>query len=84
MTTTTIERFQNLQVELVGVGLPTEFVTRPEGGDKAKLTMFVDLKGQTTARVEQLDQLASTFGFSYTVQDDSRAALALADDVHER
>jgi hypothetical protein len=82
--TTTIEQFQNLQVELVRVGFPTEFVTRPEGGDKARLTMFVDLKDQTTEKVDQLDRLASTYGFSYTVQDDSRAALALADDVHKR
>jgi hypothetical protein len=82
--TTAIEQFQNLQVELVRVGFPTEFVTRPHGGAKATLTMFVDLKDQTSERVEQLDRLASTYGFSYTVQDDSRAALALAGDTRGR
>ena len=41
--TTTIERFQNLQVELVRTGFATELLARPDG-DKAKVSMFVDLE----------------------------------------
>jgi len=73
---TTVERFQSLQVELIRAGFPTEFTTRPNGGDKATLTMFVDLKDKPAEKIEELDQLAATYGFSYTLQDDSRAALA--------
>jgi hypothetical protein len=40
--------------------------------------MFVDLKEHAAADMEQLDRLTGTHGFSYTVQDDSRAALMLA------
>ena len=75
--TTTIERFQNLQVELVRTGFATELVARPDG-DKATVSMFVDLEHRTTRDIESLDRLAGTLGFSYTVQDNSRAALRLA------
>ncbi len=72
---TTIERFQNLQVELVRAGFATDFMTRPDGG-KATLELFVDLKNRTVENVEYLDQLVAGHGFAYTVQNDSRAALA--------
>jgi hypothetical protein len=75
--TTTIERFQNLQVELVRTGFATELLARPDG-DKAKVSMFVDLEHRTANDIENLDRLAGTLGFSYTVQDNSRAALRLA------
>lgn len=75
--TTTIERFQNLQVELVRTGFATELLARPDG-DKAKVSMFVDLEHRTAQDIENLDRLAGTLGFSYTVQDNSRAALTLA------
>jgi hypothetical protein len=76
----TIERFQNLQVELVRAGFATEFYARPKGrtSDQATLTMFVDLTDHNAKQIEGLDALASVHGFSYTVQDDSRAALTLA------
>jgi hypothetical protein len=72
---TTIERFQNLQVELVRAGFATDFATRPDGG-KATLELFVDLKNRTAENVEYLDQLVAGHGFAYTVRNDSRAALA--------
>jgi hypothetical protein len=74
--TTTIERFQNLQVELVRTGFTTELLARPDG-DKATVSMFVDLEHRTANDIENLDRLAGTLGFSYTVQDSSRAALTL-------
>ena len=75
--TTMIEHFQNLQVELVRTGFATELVARPDG-DKAKVSMFVDLEHRTADDLENLDRLAGTLGFSYTVQENSRAALRLA------
>ncbi len=76
----TMERFQKLQVELVRAGFPTEFLARPNGrnGDQATLTLFVDLKDRKAEHIESLDALAGLHGFSYTVGDDSRAALVLA------
>ena len=74
---TTIERFQNLQVELVRAGFSTELQARPDG-DQAKVSMFIDLKHRTADEIENLDRLAGTQGFSYTVQENSRAALTLA------
>ena len=77
----TMERFQALQVELVRAGFATEFLARPAGrsGDEAMLTMFVDLKDHSAEHIENLDALAELHGFSYTVRDDSRAALTPAD-----
>ena len=79
----TMERFQKLQVELVRAGFATEFLARPAGRDanQATLTMFVDLKDHKAEHVESLDALAGLHGFSYTVRDDSRAALTPADDA---
>jgi hypothetical protein len=76
---TTIERFQNLQVELVRAGFGTDFMTRPNGSD-AKLTLYVALKDKTAENVEYLDQLAAGHGFGYTLTDDSRAALSLLEE----
>jgi hypothetical protein len=74
---TTIERFQNLQVELVRAGFSTELHARPDG-NQAKVSMFIDLEHRTANDIEYLDRLAGTQGFSYTVQENSRAALRLA------
>lgn len=71
---TTIERFQRLQVELVRAGFATELQARPNGG-KAVLAMYVELRDQQAAGIEKLDALASGHGFSYTVGDESRAAI---------
>jgi hypothetical protein len=78
----TIERFQRVQVELVRAGFATEFLARPNwrNREEATLTMFVDLKDHKAEQIEELDALATQHGFSYTMQDDSRAALVLADD----
>ena len=79
----TMERFQKLQVELVRAGFATEFLARPAGrnGDEATLTMFVDLKDHNAEHIESLDALAVLHGFSYTVRDDSRAALTPAEEA---
>jgi hypothetical protein len=74
---TTIERFHNLQVELVRAGFSTELLARSDG-DQAKVSMFIDLQNQTADDIENLDRLTGTQGFSYTVQENSRAALTLA------
>jgi hypothetical protein len=78
-----MERFQALQVELVRAGFATELLARPAGrnGDEAMLTMFVDLKDHNAEQIESLDALAELHGFSYTVRDDSRAALTPAEDA---
>ena len=80
---TTMERFQKLQVELVRAGFATEFLARPAGrnSDEATLTMFVDLKDHNAEHIETLDALAAQHGFSYTVRDDSRAALTPAEEA---
>ena len=77
----TMVRFQKLQVELVRAGFATEFLARPAGrnGEEAMLTMFVDLKDQNAEHIESIDALARLHGFSYTVRDDSRAALTPAE-----
>jgi hypothetical protein len=79
----TIERFQRIQVELVRAGFATEFLARPNG-EQATLTMLVDLESKSAQDIENLDLLTGTYGFSYTVQDDSRAALVLAGDTPGR
>ncbi len=76
---TTIERFQNLQVELVRAGFGTDFMTRPNGGH-ATLSLYVVLKDRTADNVEYLDQLVAGHGFAYTITDDSRAALSLIEE----
>lgn len=76
---TTIERFQRLQVELVRAGFATELLARPNG-EKAVVSMFVELKSQTGDDIEKLDALASGHGFSYTIADNSRAALTPASE----
>ena len=48
---TTIERFQNLQVELVRAGFSTELHARPDG-DQAKVSMFIDLEHRTANDIE--------------------------------
>jgi hypothetical protein len=45
------------------------------------LTMFVDLKDHNAEHIESLDALAELHAFSYTVRDDSRAALTPAEDA---
>jgi hypothetical protein len=79
----TMQRFQALQVELVRAGFATEFLARPAGrnADEAMLTMFVDLKDHNAEHIESLDALAGLHGFSYTVRDDSRAALTPVEDA---
>ena len=77
---TTIERFQNLQVELVRAGFGTDFQTRPNGGH-ALLELYVVLKDRTAENIEYLDQLVAGHGFAYTVTDDSRAALTLREEA---
>ena len=74
---TNIERFQKLQIELVRAGFGTEFHAEPNG-DKATLAMYIDLKKQKAADVEKLDTLTSGHGFSYVIEEDSRAAITLA------
>jgi hypothetical protein len=74
---TTMERFQNLQVELVRAGFSTELLARPDG-DQAKISMFIDLEHRTASEIETLDRLTGGQGFSYTVQENSRAALTVA------
>jgi hypothetical protein len=80
---TTIERFQTLQVELVRAGFATELFARPDR-DQAKVSMFIELEKQTAGDMEQLDALAGTFGFTYTVGENSRAALSLAGEPARR
>jgi hypothetical protein len=80
---TTIERFQTLQVELVRAGFATELHAKPDG-DQAKVAMFIDLEHQKADDMEHLDQLAGTYGFTYTVGENSRAALSLAGEPARR
>ena len=79
----TMERFQKLQIELVRAGFATEFLARPAGRDtnEASLAMLVDLKDHKAEQIESLDALAGLHGFSYTVRDDSRAALSPAEEA---
>jgi hypothetical protein len=74
---TTIERFQELQVELVRAGFATDLSARADGAEQAKVAMFVELHRQTAEQLEQLEQLTSARGFSFTVQENSRAAVTL-------
>jgi hypothetical protein len=78
---TNIERFQSLQIELVRAGFETELHARPEG-DKAVLSMYVDLRQQTggsieNGGIERLDAITASHGFAYSVGEDSRATIAL-------
>ena len=61
---------------LVRAGFATDLSVRPDGGDQAKVAMFVELHRQTAEQLEQLEQLTSARGFSFTVQN-SRAAVTL-------
>ena len=74
---TTIERFHELQVELVRAGFATALSARPDG-DQAKVNMTVELNHQTAAHLEQLEQLTGVRGFSFTVGENSLAAITLA------
>lgn len=80
---TTIERFQELQVELVRAGFATELTARPDG-DQAAVAMTIELQKQTADHFEQLEQLTGLRGFTFTVGDDSRAAIALAPEPAHR
>jgi len=80
---TTIERFQELQVELVRAGFSTELHARPDG-DQAAVAMFVELHRQTADQLEQLEQLTGYRGFTFTVQENSRAAITLAAEPANR
>ena len=81
---TNIERFQNVQVELVRAGFATELTARPNGNDEATVSLFVELLKQTGDDIENLDALAGVHGFSYTIQEGSRAALTLAGEPARR
>jgi hypothetical protein len=74
---TTIERFQELQVELVRAGFVTELSARPDG-DQAKVAMFVELQHESADHLQQLEQLSGARGFTFRVQEGSRAAVTLA------
>ena len=74
---TNIERFQKLQVELVRSGFDTELHAK-SAGDQAKLAMFVELNKQSSDGIEKLEALTGGHGFSYTIDDQSRAAITLA------
>jgi hypothetical protein len=80
---TTIERFQELQVELVRAGFATELTAHPDG-DQAKVAMTVELQKQTADHLEQLEQLAGLRGFTFTVGESSRAAITLAAEPAHR
>jgi hypothetical protein len=75
---TVIERFQQLQVELVRAGFATVLSARPEH-EQALVEMRVDLRGQTAAALERLDALALAGGFAFTVGKDSDAMLTLTE-----
>jgi hypothetical protein len=74
---TPIEQFQNLQVELVRAGFDTDLRAEADHGE-AVIAMFVELKEQTTADIERLNELTGTHGFSCVIGEDSRAAIKLA------
>jgi hypothetical protein len=71
---TNFEQFQSLQIELVRAGFETTLHAQPHGDD-AVLSMFVDLRKQSATDIEKLDALTTRNGFSYTVGDDSLAAI---------
>jgi hypothetical protein len=74
---TTIERFQKLQVELVRAGFDTQLNAHPNG-EKAKVSMTVDLRKHAAGDIEKLDELTGTHGFSYGIGEDSLAGIMLA------
>ena len=76
---TNIERFQKLQVELVRAGFGTDLRAHPRG-EKASISMSVDLTRHASTDIERLDQLASQHGFTYKVGEDSHAGIVLAGD----
>ncbi len=76
---TNIERFQKLQVELVRAGFDTQLNAHPNG-DKAKVSLTVDLRKHAAGDIERLDALTGTDGFSYGIGEDSLAGITLAND----
>jgi hypothetical protein len=76
---TNIERFQQLQVELVRAGFDTQLHAHPNG-DKAKIAMVVDLRKHASADIEKLDALTTAHGFTYAIGEDSLAGVKLVGD----
>ncbi len=79
---TTIERFQDLQIELVRAGFDTQLHAKPDG-ENALVSLTLDLRRQAGGANEEtgipeLDRLTSKGGFSYVVGENSLATVALA------
>lgn len=68
--------FQSLQRALVEAGFATTLEARREGKD-AVFSLEVDLHEQTPEKMASLSELTSANGFTFTVERDVAAVVAL-------